>query len=1084
MNFFMKVTGEITNSLPAAINQGGEDAHSINLYTPTASNVAITASFKLPNGEVRSLYAMTNRGAVPGVQVDGASVNLWTLTLPGAITRYYGTVTMQFFVSSATSTLASTYTAFTVGRGVPQVIEDDSPLETILENIAALQNDVENGYFAARAIHPWSELYTYAAGEVVWYPNVGEHGAFVKSLVDDNTTQPYDDNENINGEYWQEEVNFNNITEEFYDQLREIAAQAQASADNAAESAAAAAQVVEDIGSLADRTVQIVTEVPSAENADPDVIYAVVVNADNNLFELYALVGGEMKDLGGANFVSNGTEVSLVTLRAAGWSENRQTVEVNNASPDKHMSVSVVDSSAADYINNGVTCSEMGSGTLTFTCERVPDNDINVLCVLDTTNIVPSLADYYTMPQVDKLLSDLKADSDSADDALQSDIAEEAQAREAADTTLQNNINAEATARTEADTALGERITSETSAREAADTTLQQNITAEENARKAADTTLQSNIDAEVTSRKASDSTLQGNIDNEATLRQNADTALGGRIDDVVDGTTPVAKATSATNDGSGNNIASTYATKAALEDYYTETEANSLLAQKQDITDDGLETTAKTVVSAINEVNAAIAGLRDDVVATEHFKGFAADPTAVQAMPGDLNDYCYCISTGTIWTYEASGWTNSNEPYPSDATPLSDSAPIMDGTAAAGSSSSAARADHVHPTDTSRASTQALANETTARQNADTTLQNNINAEESAREAADTTLQNNIDAEEQARIAADNTKVDKVTSTASTARAYVAESNGTQSTIPVDAATSANSIVRRYNNGAIDVATPANDSNAANKGYVDTQVESEASAREAADTALGGRIDDIVDGTTPIDRADTASYADGATNDSQGRNIANTYATKTELTDGLAGKQPTGNYALQTGTYSGMTVGNATKATQDGEGNNIADTYATKAVATQTAAGLMSAADKTKLDGMSGGGGGTPYYRHNIHMLTQTSGFDVSITLSFIRDNDNPIADINTVNQILNELGAIGNQFMPATGIMNLWTSGNGYAFVSGVGYSQTNGTIMIESMGVYFYTNGTISNIAFGEVSTVAGAPWTIYDIVEQIA
>ena len=72
----------------------------------------------------------------------------------------------------------------------------------------------------------------------------------------------------------------------------------------------------------------------------------------------------------------------------------------------------------------------------------------------------------------------------------------------------------------------------------------------------------------------------------------------------------------------------------------------------------------------------------------------------------------------------------------------------------------------------------------------------------------------------------------------------------------------------------------------------------------------------------------------------------------------------------------------------------------------------------------------------------------------------------------------------MPATGIMNLWTSGNGCAFVSGVGYSQTNGTIMIESMGVYFNTNGTISNIAFGEVSTAAGAPWAIYDIVEQIA
>lgn len=40
-----------------------------------------------------------------------------------------------------------------------------------------------------------------------------------------------------------------------------------------------------------------------------------------------------------------------------------------------------------------------------------------------------------------------------------------------------------------------------------------------------------------------------------------------------------------------------------------------------------------------------------------------------------------------------------------------------------------------------------------------------------------------------------------------------------------------------------------------------------------------------------------------------------------------------------------------ALKATQDGSGNVITSTYATKAVATTSAKGLMSAADKTKLD-------------------------------------------------------------------------------------------------------------------------------------
>ena len=52
---------------------------------------------------------------------------------------------------------------------------------------------------------------------------------------------------------------------------------------------------------------------------------------------------------------------------------------------------------------------------------------------------------------------------------------------------------------------------------------------------------------------------------------------------------------------------------------------------------------------------------------------------------------------------------------------------------------------------------TAAISAEATQRQNADNTLQSNIDDEESARIAADSTLQSNIDDEEAARISADN---------------------------------------------------------------------------------------------------------------------------------------------------------------------------------------------------------------------------------------------------------------------------------------------------------------------------------------
>lgn len=75
-----------------------------------------------------------------------------------------------------------------------------------------------------------------------------------------------------------------------------------------------------------------------------------------------------------------------------------------------------------------------------------------------------------------------------------------------------------------------QNLASEVSARQSADTTLQANITAEETARTTADTTLQGNIDAEASARSTADTTLQSNIDTEASARASADTALQNSI--------------------------------------------------------------------------------------------------------------------------------------------------------------------------------------------------------------------------------------------------------------------------------------------------------------------------------------------------------------------------------------------------------------------------------------------------------------------------------------------------------------------------------------------------------------------------
>lgn len=392
MQFFMNGNGVIQASFPYSVNQGGQDAYEINLYAPFAAGTVITASFKLPNGEIKSGYQLTEIGAVNDVKIAGAPARLWRMAIPGEITQYYGTVTAQFFVSTATGTLPSSSTSFIVARGVPQVIDDTSPLDTITENIASLQTDLNNGYFSARALREWNALYTYGLGELV-YVSEDDGNVLLESLKADNTDPPYVDGQ-LNTDSW---------------------------------------------------------------------------------------------------------KVAL----------------------DK---------------------------------------------------FVTPLSD--TAPLMDGVAS-----AGSAPEAARGDHVHPTDTTRAAAADLTNEI----------------------STRQAADTALQQAV------------------------------------------------------------------------------------------------------ALKQNSTDNNLTTTAKTIVGAINENSTAIAGLQQDFINEDHFKGFAATSADVQAITANANDFVYCVETGTIWTYN-NGWTNSNEPYPSDATPLATTTPLMDGTATVGSSSSAARADHVHPTDTALA--------------------------------------------------------------------------------------------------------------------------------------------------------------------------------------------------------------------------------------------------------------------------------------------------------------------------------------------------------------------------------------------
>ena len=251
MIFFVANDGTIIKGMPSPVYQGAANANTIYLIAPFATNTAVTVAFKLPNGVWTEPAAMTAQNALQGIvnEVTGQTYAGWTYDIPNNITEYYGTVTAQFFFYSAQAGVitATSATSFQVAKGVPAVLPDTPSqdiYEQILSNLAALQTQLNNGTFAARSIYAWNSTYTYGANEITFYPNIGEFGAFVQSVQTGNTGKAPYVNGTLNSQWWKEVVNFNTITEDFFNDIKE-AQQAAEAAQAAAETAQEAAETAE-----------------------------------------------------------------------------------------------------------------------------------------------------------------------------------------------------------------------------------------------------------------------------------------------------------------------------------------------------------------------------------------------------------------------------------------------------------------------------------------------------------------------------------------------------------------------------------------------------------------------------------------------------------------------------------------------------------------------------------------------------------------------------------------------------------------------------------------------------------------------
>ncbi len=225
--FFVSSDGSAEKIVRTPVHQGSADANTVYLIAPFDAGAQVSCLLRLPDGAQTEPVLMQGEECVPGVYDErGRAFSGWSCTLPANACAHFGRVAVQFRIYRADGTvLATAASSFTVSRGIraelPETPSADS-YEQILANIAALKSDVAGGVFAARAVYAWNPDHIYGTNEIVFYPDVGNYGAFVKSVQTGNKGQtPYTGGA-INAAWWEEVVNFNNITEDYLKQLNDL----------------------------------------------------------------------------------------------------------------------------------------------------------------------------------------------------------------------------------------------------------------------------------------------------------------------------------------------------------------------------------------------------------------------------------------------------------------------------------------------------------------------------------------------------------------------------------------------------------------------------------------------------------------------------------------------------------------------------------------------------------------------------------------------------------------------------------------------------------------------------------------------
>lgn len=133
--------------------------------------------------------------------------------------------------------------------------------------------------------------------------------------------------------------------------------------------------------------------------------------------------------------------------------------------------------------------------------------------------------------------------------------------------------------------------------------------------------------------------------------------------------------------------------------DLQDQTDLNNALNNKAD-------SSAVTQLRTDVDTNTSdIEDLRTQINNTENFRGYWATNAEVLAIQTPVGgNYAYSAESGTEWVYNTS-WSDTGRAIPDQVIPKTTTVPLMNGVASIGSENSYSAGNHIHPTDTTRAS-------------------------------------------------------------------------------------------------------------------------------------------------------------------------------------------------------------------------------------------------------------------------------------------------------------------------------------------------------------------------------------------